>query len=229
MKFRQYLKSFLNLIFPNICVSCNTVLAGNELYVCTHCISQLPTTGFWLHKDNPIEELFWGRLEVDSAASFVFYEKGSHIQKILHHIKYKQKPDLGIVMGKLFGIKLIDSRFSDIDIIVPIPLHKARLSKRGFNQSEKIALGIGLAMNKPVEVHTIKRARATNTQTSKSRFERWLNVEGVFEIIKPKYLIGKHILVVDDIVTTGATSESFMHELLKVPGVKVSFAAIGSA
>lgn len=229
MVIKQYLESFLNLIYPNICVACNTALAGNEKYICTQCLSNLPYTGFEVKKDNPVEEVFWGRLQVEAAASFVFFEKGSHLQEILHHLKYKQKPEVGVLMGKRFGNRLKESRFKDIDVIVPIPLHKSRLGKRGYNQSEMIAIGLSQAMNKPVEANAIIRTKATKTQISKKRFDRWLNVEGVFSTTQPEVFIRKHLLVVDDVVTTGATSESFMNELLKIPGVKVSFVALGSA
>lgn len=226
---KKHFTSFLNLLFPNICISCSIALAGNEEYVCTHCLANLPYTNYFLHKNNPIEEIFWGRLSVEAAASFVFFEKGGHLQEILHHLKYRQKPNIGILMGKIFGNRLAESRFNDIDVIVPIPLHKSRQSKRGFNQSEMIAIGLGKAMQKPVVTSVIKRVVATKTQTNKSRFNRWLNVEGVFKNVSPEAFIGNHILVVDDVVTTGATAESFMNELIKVLGVKVSFVALGSA
>jgi ComF family protein len=225
---KSYYTSFLNLLFPNLCVACGYALAGNEMYVCTSCLANLPYTHFYTHKHNPVEEIFWGRVQVENAASYIFFEKGGHLQEILHQLKYKQKPEVGVLMGRLFGNKLVKSRFNAIDVIVPVPLHKSRQSKRGYNQSEMIANGIAQSMNKPVEATAVIRAFATKTQTSKSRFERWLNVDGVFKITKPEAFIGRHLLIVDDVVTTGATSESFIQEFLKIPGVKVSFVALGS-
>ena len=228
-KLNHYIDALVSLFFPNICVACGTALAGNEKYACTNCLANLALTNFWKHKNNPIEEIFWGRVPVEAAASFVFFEKGGHFQHLLHHLKYKRKSEIGILLGKLYGNKLVESRLNNIDLIVPVPLHKSRYRNRGFNQSEMIAQGLSTSMKKPYNPEAVERIVATKTQTSKTRFDRWINVEGVFKVTKPESLIGKHLLVVDDVVTTGATSESFMQELLKVPGVKVSFVALASA
>lgn len=226
---RLYLSSFTNLIFPNLCVACNVALSGNEQFVCSKCLSSLPFTNFWEHKNNPVEEVFWGRVHLENAASMVFFEKGSAFQKILHQLKYRNNPDIGIHIGKYFGNKLLNTAYCNIDIIIPVPLHRSRFKKRGYNQSEKIAEGLGFVFKKPAVNQVIKRSKATKTQTSKSRFERWQNVEGVFDVVDKSILVNKHILVVDDVITTGATSESLITEILKIPGTKVSFVALASA
>lgn len=226
---RLYLTSFTNLIFPNLCVACNVALSGNEQFVCTKCLSNLPFTNFWEHKNNPVAEVFWGRVQIEDAVSIVFFEKESAFQKILFQLKYKNNPEIGIYIGKYFGHKLIHSTFSNVDLIIPVPLHRSRLKKRGYNQSEQIAIGLGQILVKPVVNYAIKRTRATKTQTNKSRYERWQNVEGVFDITDKSAIVNKHILVVDDVITTGATSESLIAEILKTPGTKVSFVALASA
>jgi ComF family protein len=228
-KINKYFNNLLDLFFPNICVACQTALAGNEQYVCTACLSGLPYTNFWNHTENPIEKIFWGRVVIESAAALVFFEKNSHFQEILHHLKYRGKSELGVLLGRIYGSKIKQSTLAEADIIVPVPLHKSREQKRGFNQSERVAEGLGKSLNIPVVANAAERMVATKTQTSKKRFDRWLNVAGVFNITRPEKFIGKHILVVDDVITTGATSESFMNELLKIPGVKVSFVALASA
>jgi ComF family protein len=227
--FKDYLFSFLNLLFPNYCVACDTALAGNEDTICTSCIANLPVTNFWNYSDNPVEKIFWGRVLVENAASFVYFEKGGSFQNLLHHLKYKGKKNIGFLLGRTFGLKLINTKFEDIDIIIPVPLHKSRLHKRGFNQSETIAIGLGKTLKKPVNTNLVKRSVATNTQTNKNRFDRWQNVENAFIVINPKYLQNKHILIVDDVITTGATSESLIQELIKIKDVKVSFVALASA
>lgn len=226
---RSYLHSFVDLLFPNICMACSTALSGNERSVCTKCLSALPFTNFWNHRHNPVSEVFWGRVDVQAAASLVFFEKGSGLQQMLFALKYKSKPEVGVVLGRYLGHKLVGSPFENVDLIIPVPLHQTRYRERGFNQSERIAAGIGQSLKKPVSDELVRRAKATKTQTSKNRYDRWLNVEGVFEIPDTLPLIEKHILVVDDVVTTGATSESLIQELLKVPGVKVSFVAVAHA
>lgn len=212
-----------------MCIACSTDLVGNEKFVCADCLANLPFTNFWNTKDNPVSEVFWGRVLVENAASLVFFEKGSAIQHILHQLKYGGNAAVGVVMGKYLGAKLAATAYSDVDMLIPVPLHKNRKRKRGYNQSECIARGIAAVFNKPVCNTLVTRQRFTKTQTSKSRFERWLNVDGVFKISDPKPLMDKHILVVDDVLTTGATAESLIQELLKVPGVKVSFVALAHA
>jgi ComF family protein len=229
LQIKNIFHSLLDIFYPNICVACDTAMAGNEKYVCTTCLAGLPFTNFWHHNENPVSQIFWGRVPVENSASFVFFEKGSHFQKMLHQLKYKGKADLGIILGRLFGHKLKESPFSEVDIIIPVPLHNSRKRFRGYNQSEKIARGLGESLEKPVLPNLVRRTKATKTQTSKSRFDRWENVDGSFKITSPSRLKDKHILVVDDVVTTGATSEAMMQELIRVPGAKVSFVALAHA
>jgi ComF family protein len=217
------------LLYPDICLACGNSLAGNEYYICTKCLGNLPLTNFWNQPENPVEQLFWGRVKIEFAAAYLYFEKGSHFQNIFHELKYKGKKDVGVLLGKLYGQKLCESRFNEIDLIIPIPLHKSRMHQRGYNQSELIAQGISESMNKPVDTKSVIRIKATKTQTSRSRYERWLNVEGIFKCIDKSPLENKHVLIVDDIVTTGATTESLIQEISDIPGIKISVVALAVA
>lgn len=225
----KYLVAFLRILFPELCIACNNPLTGNEKHLCTKCLIGLPLTNFWQQPENPVEKLFWGRVKIEMASSFIYFEKGSKYQHILHHLKYKGRKDVGILMGQYFGQKLKDSPFSMIDLIIPVPLHSRKERHRGYNQSEMIAIGISEAMNKPLVNNAVKRKQFTKSQTRKGRYERWINVENIFQTINSSLLTNKHVLVIDDVITTGSTTESFIQELLKTTGVKVSVAALASA
>jgi ComF family protein len=187
----------------------------------------MPRTNFHLGDDNPVSRLFWGRCRLEKAAAFSFYNRGSRIRNMIHSLKYKGNKEIGFELGKIYGSVLSRSGFlNGIDIIVPVPLHASKRRLRGFNQSEVISEGIGLASGLPVDALSLKRTEVTDTQTRKSRYERWENVSGIFEVADPDKLRGKHILLVDDVITTGSTIESCAGELLKLEGVKVSAAAI---
>lgn len=173
--------------------------------------------------------MFWGRVKIEHAAAFLYFEKESKFQNIFHELKYNGKKELGIFLGNLYGRKLVESRFNSVDLILPVPLHKTRRNKRGYNQSELIALGISECIKKPVDTNSVMRTKATKTQTSRSRYERWLNVEGIFKCVDKSLLENKHVLVIDDIITTGATTESLIQEISDVPGIKISVAVLAVA
>lgn len=189
----------------------------------------MPRTNITDFVDNPVASLFWGRVKIEMATSFFYFIKGSKYQRILHQLKYKGRKNIGFEMGKLFGSELCDTGLSKIDAILPVPLHFTKLKKRGYNQSELIASGISEKLKKPVITDALSRVIYTDTQTRKSRFERWENVEGIFSVNNPALLVNKHILIVDDVVTTGSTIEACAHAILKVNGAKVSIATLGVA
>lgn len=197
--------------------------------MCSDCISKLPITRFWIQKGNPVEQLFWGRVKIEHAASFLYFEKGSKYQNLLHQIKYHDKKELAIWLGTMLGKNLINSNFKNIDCIIPVPLHKKKKRERGFNQSELIGKGISKAMQKPMLTKNLYRESYTKTQTKQTRYNRWLNVRHAFTIKNPDMLCGKHILLVDDIITTGATTEAIIQELQKIPQIKISVAVLASA
>jgi len=183
-----------------------------------------------MHENNPISRIFWGRANIHAATSFLFFNKGGSVQKLIHQFKYKSKIETGRYLGELLGKDLLQSDlFNTIDVIIPVPLHKKKLHTRGFNQSDIIAEGIGKTMHVPAIMDTLIRTEFTETQTKKARYTRWENVKGKFGIQNPQTIEGKHILLVDDVLTTGATLEACAQTLLEVPNTKVSLATLAYA
>jgi len=190
----------------------------------------IPRTDYHNIRENPVEQIFWGRCKVESAAAFSYYNKGSRIRNLIHNLKYKGIKEIGFELGRIYGLSLKSSGFTQsIDLIIPVPLHPAKKRSRGFNQSEIIADGISGATGIQVNCKAVIRIVSSSTQTKRSRYERWVNVEGIFSITDPELIRGKHILLIDDVITTGATMESCINELLKTEGVKVSVAALAYA
>lgn len=224
-----YLDDFLNLFFPRLCAGCSASLFRNESLICTRCRYQLPRTGYHRWRNNPVEVLFWGRVPVVYGTAGFFFQKKGHFQQMVHTMKYRGMKELGKELGRIMGIDMAGSVFSEVDLLIPVPLHPEKLQKRGYNQSEWIAYGLGEALHKPVGRNILVRTIASETQTRKSRFDRWKNVENIFQVLRPEKIQGKHILLVDDVVTTGATLESCAHEILDVPETKVSVATLAVA
>jgi ComF family protein len=227
---RSYLADFVSLFYPKYCDGCGRTLVQGEQCLCTHCIVNLPKTNFHTYKNNPVEMVLAGRVPVFRATAFCFFRKGNMMQNIIHQLKYKGNKEIGIYLGHLFGLSLLeDKEFETVDIILPIPLHKKKLKKRGYNQSECIAKGIAKAISKPVDITSLTRIVATTSQTKKTRYDRWENASGTFQLTAPENLTGKHILLVDDVITTGATIESAAQQLIHLKGTKISVACLGYA
>jgi ComF family protein len=221
---------FISLLFPRLCYACGNHLSRNENLICTECYILIPRTGYHLEPENPVEKLFWGRCRIEKAAAFSFYNKGSRIRNLIHNLKYKGIKDVGYELGRIYGETLKNSDFTDdIDIIIPVPLHPSKKRVRGFNQSDIISQGLSEATGLPVDKLLLSRITVSSTQTKKSRYERWTNVEGIFSVADTTNLRGKHVLLVDDVITTGSTIESCASELLKTEGVRVSVVALAVA
>jgi ComF family protein len=202
----------------------------NENLICTECFVVIPRTNYHFIEDNPVAQLFWGRCLIEKAAAFSYYNKGSRIRKLIHNMKYNGIREIGYDLGRLYGLSLKTSGFiNDIDIIIPVPLHPMKKRIRGFNQSETISMGIADATHLPVDLKSLARVLVSATQTKRSRYERWTNVEGIFQVLDSQTIMGKHVLLVDDVITTGSTIESCTNELLKIEGVKVSAVALAFA
>jgi len=226
----SYLDDFFSLLFPKYCNGCERVLVKGEECFCNYCISNLPKTDFHTYKNNPVEMVFAGRVPVFRATAFCFFRKGNMVQHIIHLLKYKGSKEIGTYLGLLFGLSLLENKeFQSIDVILPIPLHAKKQKKRGYNQSEYIANGIAKIMAKPVDVTSLIRVVNTSTQTKRSRYARWENASEIFQLTDPEKLTGKHILLVDDIITTGATIESAAQQLIHLKGTKISVACLGYA
>jgi len=224
------LSDFLSLFYPRICMACGNTLFKNEEVLCTFCLFHLPKTNFHLEKDNPVSMTFWGRVPVYSAAACYYFRKGGKVQHLLHQLKYNGQKEIGVYIGKRYGHDLKQSEFfKTVDCVLPVPLYWKKERQRGYNQSEMFASGLAEAMNIELNTNTLLRIKASETQTKKSRFGRWENVKEIFEVKNAEHLAGKHLLLVDDVITTGATLEASIHALLTIPEVKISIAAIAFA
>lgn len=220
----------LDFFYPRICAGCKMPLLQSEHVLCTSCHFHLPRTDYHLQHDNPVAKLFWGRVPLVAAAAFLQFRKGGRTQHILHAIKYQQAKELGILMGKLYAEQLLrHETFSKADVVIPVPLHPAKERQRGYNQSLLFARGLGEEMKKEISSQHLLRITATETQTRKSRYARFMNMKEVFVVEQPHELQNKHILLVDDVVTTGSTLESCAQLLMDKTGCSVSVATIAAA
>jgi len=227
---RSYLADFVSLLFPELCYACGNNLIGDEELICTDCIYNLPYTNFQQQPDNIVARQFWGKLPVDGAFALFYFTKGGKVQELMHQFKYKNIPLIGNKLGQIAGRQLMQAEgFKQIDAIIPVPLHKSRLRKRGYNQSACFAEGLAEILNTPVITDNLLRKHATETQTHKSRFERAVNMQDVFIVNNPAALAGKHILLVDDVITTGSTLEACGAALLTVPHLRLSITTIAYA
>lgn len=224
----KWFNDFISLFYPEVCITCGEGLADKEEFICTPCFYKLPKTDYHHQPDNLLYKTFYGRAEVRAAAAYCFYAKGSMVQDLVHELKYNGKKELGEWFGKWYGTDLKNvSPFSELDFIIPVPLHPKKFKKRGYNQSACFAEGLSKAIGVPVLPNGLVRLKNTETQTNKSRFSRWENVKDVFAAENKEQLQGKHVLIVDDIITTGATMEACINALNQVPVASVSVASIG--
>jgi len=224
---KEIKNSFLHLLFPHVCIGCGNDILNEENMLCMRCISELPETNFHMHSNNPVEKIFWGRLPLFSATAQYYFSKETRMQHLMHQFKYKGNKDLGKQLGYLMGNDLSQSnRFNDVEALIPLPLFAAKEKKRGYNQATVLCAGIAEIMKIEVLTDVIIRTQYTETQTQKGRIERWANIEGKFELIKPDKVRNKNILLVDDVITTGATLEACGQELMKADNVRLSVATL---
>ncbi len=226
-----WLNDILNLFYPNLCVACGRLLQGGEESICLFCRHDLPETDFHKKRGNPIHQKFYGRLLLDNAASLYHFHKGARVQHLMHAFKYEGKKQIGIELGKLYGHYLKEAPgFSSVQIVIPVPLHRAKLHQRGFNQSEIFSRGLAETMHIQSIPEGLERIVFTETQTHKNRMERWENVKSVFKCKHAEKINGNHILLVDDVVTTGATLEACGQELFNsCRDIRLSVATIACA
>jgi len=218
--------SFLHLFFPHICSGCGIDVISEESVLCMRCIDAMPETNFEIHPGNPVEKKFWGRLPLTTATAQYYFTKESLMQNLMHQLKYKRNKELGLQLGRMMGDSIKRSGRFDVDVLVPLPLFPAKEKSRGYNQSTVLCRGMAEHMNVPVLNNVIIRPQYTETQTKKGRIERWLNMEGKFVLKNSDLIRDKHILLVDDVVTTGATLEACGSELLKAENVQLSVATL---
>ena len=227
---KDILADALHLFYPHICTGCGSDLINKKSLLCLNCINELPHTNFALHENNPIEKIFTGRIKIKAAHSEFYFSKGHLVQHLIHQLKYKNNKEIGYYLGEIMGNSLLKSnRFSNLDYLIPLPLFADKEFKRGYNQAEIICQGMHLSTQIPVMLNNVVRKRPTETQTRKHRAERWENVDGSFTIKNPASLKGKNVLLVDDVITTGATLEACGQVILQVPETRLNFAALAHA
>lgn len=225
---KKWLQDFSHLFFPHQCLGCGADSVPDKDFLCMECLLTLPETGFFQIKDNLVEQKFRGRVPILHAGSAYYFTKHSALERLIYALKYRGNGQVGNYLGSITGQCLLPSGWiQDIDAIIPLPLHRSRLQTRGYNQAEKIAEGIATILQKPVWPDVIARTKATATQTHKNRVERVKSMEDIFAVTRPERLENKHLLLVDDIITTGATLDFCATELLRVAEVRLSIATVG--
>lgn len=225
---RKIFNSFLELFFPPFCISCNRRLSETERHICFDCLMMIPVTNHLDIKDNNLEQQFAGRFPFRRMAAYAYFIQESTLQKIVHELKYRNNPDIGYYMGEIIGKWVGESgEFHSVDFIIPIPLHKKRLKSRGYNQSEVLAQKIGEYLEKPILVDCLIRTINNPSQTKLSKKERYKNIQNIFEITNKNGLANKHILLIDDVITTGATIETCAKLILTCPNTSISVLSIG--
>ncbi len=228
--FKHIFHALLDTLLPRSCSVCGKALVSHEKHLCTGCILDIPCTRFHEKKFNEMEQLFAGKTHIEKAMGYFYYEKGSPYANILHNLKYRNEPLLGKWLASEYAkILKRNNTLADIDCIIPIPLHYTKLASRGYNQSEFIAQGFGEVLNVPVITDIIEATKSHESQTRKGIYERYKNTQGIYKAIGKEQLAGKHVLIVDDVVTTGATLLSAAQSIANVPGIKISLATLAVA
>jgi len=223
----QFLKDTFQLFFPKICVCCDVLLMKNESQICLKCRFDLPITNFTNEIDNKVEQAFYGRIKIEFATALLFYRTKGITQKLVYQLKYKGQQDIGVLLGEWLGFELKESeRFPSIDYIIPVPLHAKKLKKRGYNQLSTFGMSISKILKVPYIDTVLIKKSVTETQTLKRRFERWKNVNEIFHLLDTIIFQNKHVLLIDDVITTGATLEACTLQLSKTTGIKISIATM---
>ena len=216
-----------HLFYPALCAGCRKKETEPDELMCISCYNTLPYTGFEAIRDNPVEKLFWGRTPISFASSSFFYVERTPVQRLIHEVKYKENKKLGVLLGEEMG-RLLAPTFKEfkIDIMLPMPLHPKKQKKRGFNQASLLCKGISNTTDCHFDEGLLIRNTNTSTQTKKSRIERWENVQDVFTVSHPELLTGKHVVLVDDVITTGASTEACASILLHNKCASVSVCSL---
>jgi ComF family protein len=216
------ISSFFDLFFPDLCKSCNNPLNDGEKIICSNCRHNLPQTNYHLYKNNEIEKIFYGRTKIKFASSFLFFYKSGITQNLIHKLKYQGCQEIGTLIGNWYGKKLLKDIDINIDYVIAVPLHIKKEKKRGYNQVDTFGLALAKTLNADYSKNNLVRIYQSETQTKKSRFARWKNVKEIFNLNNPDQFKNKNILLIDDVVTTGATLDACCKELIKSDNININ-------
>ena len=228
MKQNEWISQLGHLFFPNVCVICGRELLPAEEGLCLQCLYKLPKTHNFREPDNDAEKLMAGRVPFERIASYCVYTKGGTLPPLIHQLKYHHKKNIGLLLGRMFGKDLLGSEFlNPVELLVPVPLHPKREKVRGYNQAEIIAKGLSETTGLPISTGNLLRVVYNPTQTKRTKTQRWENVKDIFKVADPKLFEGKHLLLVDDVITTGSTLEACGTALEVCKNVKTRIATLG--
>ncbi len=218
-------KNLLNLFFPDVCYACNSLLTDNELHICTNCRHEIPLTNFHDDSNNAVHKTLYGRVKLENATALLHFSKKGIVQQLMHNLKYRGHETIGTVLGQWLGeeLKALEG-YRAIEVVVPVPLHKAKLRKRGYNQVDKFALALSRALGAELNTTTLVKITNSKTQVFKDRLKRSSDINSNFTVVDLDSLRGKHVLLVDDIITTGATIEACANAMNKIHDIKLSLA-----
>lgn len=224
------LQDLRDIVYPDLCLACDEPLRSSEKIICLRCQLELPKTDYADFRENPVAKKFWGKVPVAHAMALYHFHKSSRIQNLMHALKYKGRKDVGIKLGNLLGFQLFkNDLFNSVDYITSVPLHREKEIKRGYNQANLIGEGLSEILEIPFASSILRKTKFTDSQTKKNRIQRWENVKEIFQLEEENTIKGKHILLIDDVITTGSTLEACTAELIKADGVRVSIAAVAHA
>lgn len=221
-KLTNILNDINNILVPRVCFGCNTHLIGGEKYLCTVCRNFVPLTEYSFNEENRVDRIFYGRINVKKASSFLFFAENSIVQQLIHQLKYKKQEQIGVFLGDWYGQLLKEDQFLDnIDVVVPVPLHRKKLKKRGYNQVSKFAKRLAHYLKAEYVDHILLKTANTKTQTQKDRIGRWQRNKALYTLSDSKFLKHKNVLLVDDVITSGATMEICAKALSDTEGISI--------
>lgn len=222
-KLTNILNDINSILLPRVCFGCNTHLSRGEEHLCTVCRNDMPLTEYSFNVENPVDRIFYGRIDVKKASSFLYFRENSIVQQLIHHLKYRNQPQIGGFLGDWYGqiVQKENSPINQIDFIVPVPLHRLKLRRRGYNQVSLFAEKLAYYLQAELAENVLKKTANTKTQTKKGRIGRWQGNHALYILENPSKLENKRVLLVDDVITTGATMEICAKTLLQIPGISL--------